>query len=195
MPKQTKAAIKAQFQTGKTPTYSDYADWIDSFVHLDDQQAVDSQIVSQLLVTYDQNLKTRNQNGPIDTLGDVLYFLADIQDNTKLTDTIAKIDWTKLPNKPSTVLLQIDEQYVVTDVTKFDPQPRDTPIPGVSTVTNPSTRSVLSIGAINTPGNVITNITITRQWVSIPTGGTPVTFYTDIIAGVTVCVTPKAKLT
>lgn len=87
--KRAKAFLKNLFSAGKRPVDTDYGDLIDSFVHIDDQQAVDAQAVNTVLQQYDTNLKQRNNNAVVDSLGDVLFVLGDFNDTNKLSTSPA----------------------------------------------------------------------------------------------------------
>lgn len=191
MAKRSKALLKEAFVTLKTPSESDFSDLIDSVVHLDDQTAVDAQIVNQAINAYNTALTGKTPNGTVDSLGDVYGAFEGIDDATKLVDIIK---WSGLPGKPATVDLDWSEQLIVTDTTKFDPQPRETPTPG-TTQTNPAQKFILTDLGLLSGKFTIVDLKVERRWISIPTGGTPITFYTDVIVAVKVAVSLKAKLT
>lgn len=121
MPKQPVSYLKSRFVTGSRPTQSDYVDVFDSYVHKDDVATINSEIVDDAINSYDTALRSRNVNGPIDSLGDVFYVLRGFTDAADLQALIAAaggsgtLSWVNVTNKPGNVQLNWDEQIVSLD--------------------------------------------------------------------------------
>ena len=118
MSKITKAELKSKFTTGRVPTQQDFFDLIDSLVHLDDQTAVDQQVVNTKISAYDTALKARQPDGVINTLGDVYAAFEGYTDNRYINN---ELRWIGLPGKPTQLGIQWSEQTVVTDYTTYNP--------------------------------------------------------------------------
>ncbi len=189
MAKRSKSQLKAIFSRGKRPTETDFSDFIDSVVHLDDQSAVNAQVVNQAINAYNTNLLAKKPDGAVNSVGDVYGAFEGMNDALKLVDLIK---WSGLPGKPADTVVEWTEQLIVTDRTKFDPQPTATPGPGY-TSQNPDRFTIAGLGVV-TGRFLVSDITVERRWISIPTGGSPVTFYVDQIVAVKLAITPKAKL-
>lgn len=192
--KRTIAALKSIFSTGKRPSQADYGDWLDSYVHLDNQAAVDGQVVDTKINAYNNSLTVRNQNGKIDTLGDVYGYMDGLPDSLGgLKVLLDKISWPVLPNRPAQLALSWTEQVIVTDTSAFDPQPRNPALPQTVN-TNPARWWGFSIAGFTAGAYLVSDIRVERQWYSIPqSGGNPITFYTDQIVSIKYAVSPKAN--
>ena len=180
--------LKNKFQTGAKPTQEDFGDIFDSFVHLDNQQAVDAQVVSQLITAYNQSLTARNVNGSVDTLGDVFALFAGVDDNMSLKELFAKIDWSKLPNKPSFAGLTWTEQFITTDISTYNPLATTG-----TTGSGPTQRWLVSgVGATN-QALIVLDIKTERHWFTAGSGGES-GFYVDQIIALKLAVSAKAVL-
>ncbi|GAB3734887.1 hypothetical protein [Spirosoma lituiforme] len=118
MSKIPRTELRSRFQTGKVPTQQDWDDFFDSFVHKDEQTAVDQQVVNTRIATYDTALKARQPDGTISTLGDVFAAFEGYPDNRFLA---IDLKWPNLQGKPASVNVQWTEQTIVTDSTTYNP--------------------------------------------------------------------------
>lgn len=175
--------LKAKFITGKTPTQQDYYDVLDSLVHLDNQTAVDVQVVNTRLSTYDAALKARQPDGNVNTLGDLFYSFVGYDDARNINN---ELKWSGLPGKPSFINLAWTEQTITTDESAYNP------LGSVGSAgSGPSQRWLLgTVGAL-TGSFLIVDVKTDRRWVS--TGG-ETGFYADRMIAVKVAITPKTNL-
>ena len=183
MSKVTKADLKAKFTTGKTPSQQDYFDLIDSLVHLDDQSAVDQQVVNTRISAYDTALKARQADGVVNTLGDVFNAFVDYDDNRNINN---ELKWAGLPGKPTILHVTWSEQVLVTDETRYNPL-------GASGTagSGPSQRWLFSEVAPITTSHLFMDMRLDRRWVatSAETG-----YYADRIIAVKLAIDPSVIL-
>ncbi len=171
----SKAELKAKFAAGRKPTEADFADLIDSLIHLDDQTAVDAQIINTKIATYDTGLKSQIPNGTVDSVGDVFAVFQGYDDNRKVHN---ELSWSGLPGKPTNVALTWNEQVVVPNSNgayqgEFtDLYLGSAAIPGISA------------------GYLVIDLRVTRT--AIPGG--PIGSYADKITAIKLAVAPSAKL-
>jgi hypothetical protein len=183
------AALKAAFGLGKKPTEGDFGNIFDSFVHIDNQAAVDGQIVDQKLNAYAQSQQSGNANGKVDTVGDLYSIFIGVDDKPGFIKTyiLDKLGWSALPGRPTALDLAWTEQLITTDMSVFDPQPSQTPT-SANTANNPASSFLLAgLGKLPVAGSyLIKDIQIRRQWTSQPNA------YMDVITAVKVAYQPRA---
>ncbi len=183
-------ALKERFFPGATPSKDDFWNIFDSFVHIDNQAAVDSVIVDQKLNAYAQSQQSGNANGKVDTVGDLYSIFIGVDDKPGFIKTyiLDLLSWAKLPGRPTALDLTWNEQLITTDTSVFDPQPNMNPT-SANTSNNPATTFLL-VGLGRLPQDtpyLIRDIQIRRQWTSQPNA------YMDIITAVKVAYQPRAK--
>ncbi|GAB2586683.1 hypothetical protein [Spirosoma areae] len=183
MPKLTKAALKALFTTGKKPKQQDFFDLIDSMVHLDDQTAVDQQVVNAKISTYDTALKARQPDGVVSTLGDVFKVLEGYSDTRFIHN---ELKWIGLPGRPDSLNLEWTQQTIVTDEGPYNPL-GSAGSPG----SGPSQRWLGSTVAGLTGAFLVNDIKTDRRWVETGVGQG---YYADRIIAMKVAITIKTNL-
>lgn len=183
MSKISKPELKALFTTGRKPSQQDFANLIDSLVHLDDQSAVDLQVVNTRISAYDTALKARQIDGEVNTLGDVFALFAGWGDNHIIGN---ELNWSGLPGKPVALNLSWTEQTIVTDSSTYNP------LANAGTAgAGPAIRWLNSTVAGLTGSYLVMDVRTDRRWVDTG-GGTG--FFTDTIVAVKVAITPKTNL-
>lgn len=183
MPKLTKSELKAIFANGRKPTEQDFASLIDSFVHLDQQVAVDEQVVNTRINTYDTALKAQSADGSVNSLGDVFKVFQGYSDGRSIN---TELQWAGIPGKPTALNLSWTEQTIVTDNTTYNP------LGGAGTAgAGPAIRWLGSTVAALTGSYLVIDVRTDRRWIS--TGGDS-GFYTDTIVAVKVAINPKTNL-
>lgn len=184
----SRATLKSKFKTGKRPTQQDFEDWLDSFLHKDEQQAVNSQAFNQRLSQYDQDLRAITQNGTVDTLGDLLSLFQGWPEATKLVNAIASAgqpQWANVQGKPTLVAVQWSEQIVSTDGVAFNPFSQA----GVFS----QTRWLVSeVGALaNAAAVVVMDMQVTRRFAG---SGVDTGYYIDSIQKLRLAVSPRVRI-
>lgn len=182
--------LKKKFFSGAKPSWQDFWNILDSFVHIDNQAAVDGQIVDQKLNAYAQSQQSGNANGKVDTVGDLYSIFIGVDDKPGFIKTyiLDVLGWDKLPGRPSRLDLTWTEQTIATDMSVLDPQPSQSPT-SANTPDNPTKAWLVSgLGRLSSsPGRfLISDMQIRRQWTSQPNA------YMDVIVAVKVALLPRA---
>jgi hypothetical protein len=121
MPKQDRSALYTLFASGQRLLATSFRDLLDSFVHKDEQQAMNAQAINTRLASYDNDLKALSQSGSTATsVGDVLAALQGFPKNTTVLAAIqggqvAPPNWVTLGGKPASLALRWTEQIITTN--------------------------------------------------------------------------------
>ena len=98
MAKQTIAYLKNLFTTGKRPTQQHFWDWLDSFVHKDDQVTATTDAINQAIDNSEAELKAESPDGTVNTLGDLFKVFQGYADSRKIANDL---QWANIPNRPT----------------------------------------------------------------------------------------------
>ncbi|WP_080058989.1 hypothetical protein [Spirosoma aerolatum] len=181
--KLSKSDLRALFVIGKKLSQEDFWAIIDSLVHLDDQEAVDSQVVNTRIAAYDTALKASNVDGVCSTLGDVFSILTGYSDLRRIND---ELKWTGIPGRPTQINLTWTEQTITTDSSAYNPL-GSTGTAGAG----PSQRWLLSTVGGLSGSYLVVDVKTDRHWI---TTGPELGYYVDSIIAVKVAITPKTVL-
>lgn len=189
----TIAYLKALFITGSKPKEQDYHDLMDSYVHKDDVETINSGVINSAITAYDTALKSVNVDGVPDTLGDVLAMLSGFTDDVDVKTYIDSLgiapNWGTIAEKPTDVRVVWSDQAVSTD----------SYAPGYpSSITNVPIQSIAALGSgelVQTSGRyLVKDILISR--VSFRTDSSVLgAYYADRIRSVVYAVQPRVNLT
>ena len=117
--------LKNRFGPNQKPTAQDWVDLIDSFVHLSQQQAVDAQVVNQAINLAFSGLTSRNGDGIVNSLGDVIHVMAGYPESQNVAQRFATLAnaarWLGLPGKPAQAPVRWTEQIISCGPNEFNP--------------------------------------------------------------------------
>ncbi|WP_080058283.1 hypothetical protein [Spirosoma aerolatum] len=165
--------LKSRFVTGHVITQQDWIDLFDSFVHLDAQTQVDSAVVNTAISNYDASINTQNNNGQVDSLGDLSFVFRGFDDRISVS--------------PSNLLKYDSDRSAALDTaTSWAPATTQTKWAVQDLLAAQMTAAGLTLNA----ETVVKDIQIVRTKYTI--SGT--TFYADVIQNVRVMVRPQIKM-
>lgn len=114
--KRPNAWLASRFQAGARPTAQDFQDLLDSFVHIDLQAAVDATVVNQAIGLAVAGLTSRNNDGIVNSLGDMFAVFAGYAESDNLASRLLALTnaakWSGLPGKPAQAALVWTEQII-----------------------------------------------------------------------------------
>lgn len=180
--------MKERFRTGKRPTQADFENWLDSFLHKDEQQAVNAQAFNQRLSQYDNDLRAVTLNSSVDTLGDLLSIFQGWPEANKMVNAIGSAgqpQWANVQGKPMLVAVQWSEQIISTDGADFNPLQ-------VAGIFSQTRWLVSEVGALaNAAAVIVMDMQVTRRFVG---SGVDTGYYVDSIQKVRLAVSPRVRI-